>query len=752
MLAFLYKTNLGRGLTLVAVSAAVLVGWLQPTWAVDPVRQGTAWMLRSFGLGLPVVLAWTLAILVLLKWRAGLLFRGWRWVIGGAAFTLSVLGVLTYFTGELPLVGEENLGGTYGTRVRGGNELLGYVRIAGLSLIGLWLLAPGRIVGMGILRFMYGAGLLVRGAFWAANRLRRTARLALGLRRSRIAPPGEGGGRGVTSLGDEVADYLAASGPTHSLSPHMSRLERKPGLSQTASPPTFAPRVSEDSDHLQSSAETRDSASALGWCLPSLNHLERGLPTTGVTEEHQATARLIEEALAQHAVEVQVAEIRPGPAVTLFGLVPGWSSSRNRGLPDEAMELRARKRVKVDSILAREKDLALALAAPSLRLQAPVPGESVVGVEVPNRMPVSVAIRSVMESEAYVTVLRQGGLPVALGQASDGEAVVIDLLRMPHLLIGGATGSGKSVCMNSVVSSLIMHHQPADLRLLLVDPKRVELTPYNGIPHLITPVVVDTDKVTLLLKGVIEEMLRRYRLLEEAGVRNVQSYNRSPRASVPLPYLVVCVDELADLMMTSAVDVESSLCRLAQLGRATGIHLVVATQRPSVDVVTGLIKANFPSRISFAVPSQVDSRTILDAAGAERLIGRGDMLFLSADAPRPRRVQGVFISEEEAEALADHWRQAIGPPPADIPLELLARDAALGTEESGLPSGEQDTLFDKAVALAAHHRQLSTSLLQRRLGIGYPRAARLMDQLEEEGIVAPSTQPSKAREVLYRPE
>lgn len=751
MLTFLYKTNLGRGLTLVAVSAAVLLGWLQPTWAVDPARHGTAWMLLSFGLGLPVVLAWILVVLVLLKWRPGLLFRGWRCVIGGATIIISALGVLAYFTGELPLVGEENLGGTYGMRVQGGNELLGYVRIIGLSLLGLWLLAPRRVVGMAVLRFMYSTGLLVRGAFLAANYVKRTARAGLGLRRLRTAPPGDASGRGATNLGDEVADYLAASGPSY-LPPHMSRLEREPELPSPASAPHPAPKVLEDGDHLQSSAQMQVSSSETGWRLPSLNHLEQGLPTTGVTEEHQATARLIEEALAQHAVEVQVAEIRPGPAVTLFGLVPGWSSSRSRGQPDEAIDLRARKRVKVDSILAREKDLALALAAPSLRLQAPVPGESVVGVEVPNRMPVSVAIRSVMESEPYVNVLRQGGLPVALGQASDGEAVVIDLLRMPHLLIGGATGSGKSVCMNSVVSSLIMHHQPTDLRLLLVDPKRVELTPYNGIPHLITPVVVDTDKVTLLLKGVIEEMLRRYRLLEEAGVRNVQSYNRSPRASASLPYLVVCVDELADLMMTSAFDVESSLCRLAQLGRATGIHLVVATQRPSVDVVTGLIKANFPSRISFAVPSQVDSRTILDTAGAERLIGRGDMLFLSADAPRPRRVQGVYISEEEAEALAEHWRQAIGPPPADIPLELLARDAALGAEESGLPPSEQDTLFDKAVALAAHHRQLSTSLLQRRLGIGYPRAARLMDQLEEEGIVAPSTQPSKAREVLYRPE
>ena len=300
-----------------------------------------------------------------------------------------------------------------------------------------------------------------------------------------------------------------------------------------------------------------------------------------------------------------------------------------------------------------------------------------------------------------------------------------------------------------------MHQQPSNLRLMLVDPKRVELTPYNGIPHLVTPVVVDPDRVVRLLRGAIQEMLRRYRLLEEAGVRNLQSYNRSSRAMEHLPYFVICIDELADLMMTASFEVEQAICRLAQLGRATGIHMVVATQRPSVDVVTGLIKANFPSRVSFAVASQVDSRTILDSVGAERLLGKGDMLFLSSDAPKPRRVQGVFISEEETEALADHWRRqpAGGLPEIDLEgLAYAAERADAVRQEAEVELDESDSLYDKAVQLAVSGGQMSISLLQRRLRIGYPRAARLMDQLVDDGIVGGAGEPGKPRDVIYRPE
>ena len=497
--------------------------------------------------------------------------------------------------------------------------------------------------------------------------------------------------------------------------------------------------------------------------LPPLALLAAPVAAGSITEEHLVTAALIEETLAQHGVEVSVSEIRPGPSVTMFGLVPGWNrkamSARARALAaqeESQVQAEVRNRVKVDSILAREKDLALALAAPTLRIQAPVPGEPLVGVEMPNKSSSMVTIRTVIESQAYEEVLAGGGLPVALGLASAGEPVVLDLLKMPHLLIAGATGSGKSVCINTIISSVICHQDPAKVRMLLVDPKRVELTPYNGIPHLVTPVVVDPDKVVRLLKGAIQEMMRRYKLLEEAGVRNIVSYNRSPRAVEEMPYFVICIDELADLMMTASFDVEQSLCRLAQLGRATGIHLIVATQRPSVDVITGLIKANFPSRIAFAVASQVDSRTILDAAGAERLLGRGDMLYISSDSPKPRRVQGVFISEDETAAISDHWRQLpLSASLPDISLESMAREADTAAAESaadGSEGDEGDSLYERALQVAAANRHLSTSLLQRRLRIGYPRAARLMDQLEDEGIVASSGEPGKPREVIYLPD
>ncbi len=497
--------------------------------------------------------------------------------------------------------------------------------------------------------------------------------------------------------------------------------------------------------------------------LPPLELLAAPVAAGSITEEHLVTAALIEETLAQHGVEVSVSEIRPGPSVTMFGIVPGWNrkamSARARALAeqeDNQVQMEVRNRVKVDSILAREKDLALALAAPTLRIQAPVPGESLVGVEMPNRSSSMVTIRTVMESPEYERMLTGGGLPVALGLASAGEPVALDLLKMPHLLIAGATGSGKSVCINTIISSIICHQDPAKVRMLLVDPKRVELTPYNGIPHLVTPVVVDPDKVVRLLKGAIQEMMRRYKLLEEAGARNIASYNSNPRATEEMPYFVICIDELADLMMTASFDVEQSLCRLAQLGRATGIHLIVATQRPSVDVLTGLIKANFPSRIAFAVASQVDSRTILDSAGAERLLGRGDMLFISSDSPKPKRVQGVFISEDESAALSEHWRQLpLNASLPEIPLENMAREAETAAAESAGDGGdfdEGDSLYERALQVAAANRQLSTSLLQRRLRIGYPRAARLMDQLEDEGIVAASGEPGKPREVIYLPD
>ena len=492
------------------------------------------------------------------------------------------------------------------------------------------------------------------------------------------------------------------------------------------------------------------------WTRPPIHILDDAPQTFISNEEIASTANAIKATLADYGVEVEIGQAKPGPAVTMYGLMPGWIRKhkqvreRNEDGSPKLNELgkqlirreETKTRVKVDSILHREKDLALALKTPSIRIETPVMGQSLLGIEVPNPNPSVVSLRSVMESQEFAKLRSDARLSVALGKGSGGETVVTDLTKMPHLLIAGATGSGKSVCINGIVSCLIMEKAPDDLRLLLVDPKRVELTPYNGVPHLLTPVVVETDQVVGLLKGVIREMMDRYRKMEELGVRNIEAYNK--RVEKRMPFLVVVVDELADLMMTASFDVEQSLCRLAQLGRATGIHLVIATQRPSVDVLTGLIKANFPSRISFGVTSQIDSRTILDTAGAEKLLGRGDMLFQPIDASRPERVQGVWISDSEVEHLVTYWQATPRGPLAEVNLEAVPED---DTSNDIQRSEDRDEMLDKVIELAHTQSKLSTSLLQRRLRIGYPRAARLMDQLEEEGIVGPSDG-SKSRDVI----
>ena len=503
---------------------------------------------------------------------------------------------------------------------------------------------------------------------------------------------------------------------------------------------------------------SRLTGSGLMWQRPGIEMLRQAPEMPISTTELKDTAETITQTLGEYGVEVEVGHVRPGPTVTMYGLVPGWIR-RTRvvkpvdkdGLPlrdESGRQITKREeqktRVKVDSILAREKDLALALRTQSIRIETPAMGKSLVGIEVPNPNPSLVTLRNVMESREFQKLRKDAHLPVALGRGSGGEAVCFDLAKMPHLLVAGATGSGKSVCLNAIVSCLITEKTPVEARLLLVDPKRVELTPYNGVPHLMAPVIVETDTVVGFLKGLIREMFGRYRMMEEKGVRNIEAYNK--RTKDHMPYLCVVIDELADLMMTAAFDVEQSLCRLAQLGRATGIHLIIATQRPSVDVVTGLIKANFPSRISFGVTSQVDSRTILDTAGADKLLGRGDMLYLPLDASKPSRVQSVFIGDEEIGDIVGFWKKSPWPPLREIDL--------LGVEEFDEDGGEEaddvpdrDDMFNKALELAQTHRKLSTSLLQRRLRVGYPRAARLMDQLEEEGVVGPGDG-SKSRDVI----
>jgi S-DNA-T family DNA segregation ATPase FtsK/SpoIIIE len=483
------------------------------------------------------------------------------------------------------------------------------------------------------------------------------------------------------------------------------------------------------------------------WPRPPRDLLLAAPPPEAAAQDNAARARLIVDTLASFGVAAKVVSIHQGPTVTQFGIEPGWEIRTRTvvekdaagrpvldrdGRPKTRTEEVSRTRVRVNQITGLANDLALALAAPSIRIEAPVPGRPVVGIEVPNTNAAVVTLRHVLETPAFQRMAARSKLAIALGQDVSGEVVVADLARMPHLLIAGATGAGKSVCINSLIACILMHASPDEVRFVMIDPKRVELIGYEPIPHLaLSKVIVDMEDVVGTLGAVIHEMDARYRRFAAMAVRNLEAYNRHPGVVEKLPQWVVIIDELADLMMAAPYEVEKQICRLAQLARATGIHLVIATQRPSVDVITGLIKANFPTRIAFAVTSQVDSRTILDGAGAEKLLGRGDMLYLATDAAKPRRIQGVYVSDQEIERLVSFWANErfapYRPPTFDHLLEQARAEAEKHEEE--------DPLLERARELALEHSRVSTSMLQRRLRIGYPRAARLMDLLEAEGLV-----------------
>ena len=487
-------------------------------------------------------------------------------------------------------------------------------------------------------------------------------------------------------------------------------------------------------------------AEARVWELPPIaDILDSGGEVTYDDEVDRRRALVVEETLGSFGAPAKVVEINRGPTITQFGVEPDFIESRN-----------GRMRVRVGKIAALADDLALALSARTIRIQAPVPGKSFVGIEVPNDEIAAVALRDVIESEAFKRL--KSPLRFALGQNVSGHAVAADLAGMPHLLVAGATGSGKSVCVNAFICCLLMNNTPDDLRLIMVDPKRVELTGYNGIPHLLAPVVVELERVVMALQWVTREMDMRYRKLAQAGSRNIQDYNirMAARGEKKLPYLVVIIDELADLMMLAPDETERTITRLAQLARATGIHLVIATQRPSVDVVTGLIKANFPARVAFAVASGVDSRVILDQPGAERLLGRGDMLFQAPDAPAPVRLQGVYVSDNEIARLVTYWQGFSGTAqtvpmaaggivdaaPPGIPLKQMPLWEEMAAEENA------DPLLNEAIDLARRQGRASISMLQRRLRIGYTRAARLIETMEEKGIVGPPETGAGTREIL----
>lgn len=459
--------------------------------------------------------------------------------------------------------------------------------------------------------------------------------------------------------------------------------------------------------------------------LPSLKllYISKEKPTAG---DIKANAETIKETLANFGIEVSMGEVRVGPTVTQYSLKPA-------------------KGVKLSRITALGNDLALALAAHPIRIEAPIPGKSLVGIEVPNQKVALVSLRELLESKEWKN--REHNMQIALGKDVAGKVWFGDLPKMPHLLIAGATGSGKTVCINTIILSLLYQNTAETLRLIMIDPKRVELTLYNGIPHLLTPVITDHKKTINALRWTINEMDRRFNLLAQAGRRDIDTYNRS--AAEKLPHIVFAIDELADLMTVAASEVEAGIIRLAQMARATGIHLIVATQRPSTEVITGLMKANIPARIAFSVASLIDSRTILDCSGAEKLLGRGDMLYLTAELSKPKRLQGAFISEEELTRVIEHLKGNNGEEPVyDETITSLSSGSSGSTISMfGGPDDDYDTRFEEAKRVVLESGKASASLLQRRLRLGYARAARILDELEEAGIVGPA-EGAKPREVF----
>jgi len=728
-----------RWILLLIIFVALLFSFSSPVVSAFSAAWGA--LIGTFGVGL-IVVAVVIVLLGMIVARRGvpeflrrwsqslgdiasaLALRRWNRWLGAIAFVLALFGLLAFFA----------LGGTLGMAVIGAPNALGGLRLAGIVLLGIFLVAPRG--SWHILSSIASAlsnayrhyplhKYLWRAAIWPFVFYRRHP-----LRR--LITPKPRRPRKPAAAPVQKVEYETPEEATRVVEP-----EVVPVIATTHTP-VAEKRVEE--------AETASGK----WPLPSINILDRTPEVEPIQVDTERGSRLIEEALTSYNVEAKVVQVNVGPTVTQYGVEPGWDRKyKEIKEKDKDGNIRVRveevskTRVKVERISSLANDLALALAAPSIKIEAPVPGKSMVGIEVPNTIAAVVTLRSIIESAAFYKLKARARLPLALGKTVTGEPVVADLAKMPHLLIAGQTGSGKSICIKSMITTFLLHTNPDQFRLLLIDLKRVELVDFNSIPHLVSPVIVESEKAMGTLKWLTKEMEHRYDRLAAMGSRDIEAYNKNPRVAQPLPYLVLVIDELAELMSTAPDEAERNICRLAQLARATGIHMIVATQRPSVDVITGLIKANFPARISFAVASQVDSRTILDIGGAEKLLGRGDMLFLPPDAPKPKRLQGSFVSEADIERLVSFW---ISHRPQEVYIPQIMEDFVKATATGG-NGADEDPLLEKAKRLAHEHSRISTSFLQRRLGIGYPRAARIMDLLEEQGVVA-AGEPGKSREVL----
>ncbi len=697
-----------------------------------------------------------LAGFALMLWMKTMPAERWMAASGAALFALALLGMFHLSVGGTPDAVETGQGG--GAIGFGVSAVL----TGAVGTAGAWVVLVLMVVVGLLLYFNMTIGDLV--AAYLAGRADNQDREADEARRAAGRRPRQDETRGRTDapdasaarpgLIDRMRDRLASGGDADEEPPVILRRERPgPGANGTARPatplvpsredelvphPVTAELEHTEEAHLAEAAAVDAVDAALEpvervWDLPGLELLTNAPESSAAQMDLTAKGQRIRETLAHFGIGVKVARIQEGPVVTQYALdvEPGIKLSRIEGLSD---------------------NLALALAARSIRIEAPIPGEPYVGIEIPNSAFDLVTLKEVLASRIHVEASKKSKLAFALGQDVAGQPFSADLAKMPHLLIAGATGSGKSVCVNAIIDSFLMNATPAEVKLILIDPKRVELAQYKGIPHLLCEVIVDTDKAVNALKWTVGTMESRYAEFAARGVRNIAGYNEALRAGEPrMPYIVILIDELADLMMVSAYEVEATITRIAQLARATGIHLIVATQRPSVQVITGLIKANIPSRIAFAMTSGIDSRTILDTTGAEDLLGRGDMLYQPIDAPRAVRLQGVLVTDPEIEAVARHWR-AQGGPQYRPEITAPRRDGKPG----GRPGEEDedddaDALFTQAVDIVRRSDKASASLLQRRLRIGYARAARILDQMEDRGIVGPADG-SRFREVLVTPD
>ena len=650
----------------------------------------------------------------------------YRWA-GALVLLFAIWGILGFF----------DLGGSVGSNIAGDDVGLGVFKILGLVLLAFILLLPA--ISWRVFKNIVG-GLV--GLFrMPAPRPRPTGMPASGTKS--IASVTESERLSATESTGRVPLKDGTTTPQRriglpSFGGSAGKVVKEPSRKPELETSTAAPRQAAQQVALDVWRKYGESSKVVivdGWKLPPIDILDKAQEIEFSESDNRQRAKVIEDALASYGVTGKVIEINVGPTVTQFGVEPGWDIKTRRvqekdkdGNVIARDEEASRTRVKVERITALSNNLALALSAPTIRIEAPVPGKPIVGIEVPNKVYSTVSLRGIIETNNFQKLLTKTKLAMALGKGAGGEAVTDDLAKMPHILIAGATGSGKTVCLNAVICCILMCNTPYDTKLIMIDPKRVELTPFNSLPHLAAPVIVDTDKALSTMRWLNMEMDNRYKKLAATGSRNIDGYNKGKSGPEKMPYLILIIDELADLMMAGFDEVEHILCRLAQLARAVGIHLVVATQRPSVDVITGLIKANFPTRISFAVTSQVDSRTILDMVGAEKLLGRGDMLYAPTEAAKPKRLQGCYVSDAEVERLVYFWNSQKKQEVAPLNVTEIAAAPAVTKKESQ----PVDPLMDTVRQLADEHDQISASYLQRKLGIGYPRAARLYDKLKEE--------------------